>query len=134
MNRRLTFIVFAMITSFGALAWVGCGSPRRADPFTPAPALATPEQRHGQIVFMNHCHQCHPGGAAGLAPAINDKPLPAFLIKMQVRNGLGAMPAFGAGQIPDDDLDGIVAYLKALRATRGNTDVTTEDTEKYTER
>ena len=64
---------------------------------------------------MEHCHQCHPGGAGGLGPAINDKPLPKTLIATQVRAGLGAMPAFSAKEISDQDVDAIVAYLKHLR-------------------
>jgi mono/diheme cytochrome c family protein len=64
---------------------------------------------------MANCHQCHPGGEAGLGPAINDKPLPGFLIRLQVRNGLGAMPAFSAQEISPDDLDDLIAHLKALR-------------------
>jgi mono/diheme cytochrome c family protein len=69
----------------------------------------------GRIVFMQHCHKCHPGGAAGLAPAINDKPLPEFLMKTQVRVGLGAMPSFHQNEISGGDLDDLIRYLKELR-------------------
>ena len=64
---------------------------------------------------MTHCYQCHPGGAAGLGPGLNDKPLPGFAIKTQVRRGLGAMPAFSPEKISDSDLDNLVAYLVTLR-------------------
>jgi mono/diheme cytochrome c family protein len=64
---------------------------------------------------MRHCDQCHPRGEAGLAPAINNKPLPAFLMKLQVRQGLGAMPSFSKDDIRDAELENIVAYLQALR-------------------
>jgi hypothetical protein len=53
------------------------------------------------------------GGAAGLGPAIDDKPLPGGLIKTQVRPGLGAMPHFSQQHISDDDLGAVVAYLQA---------------------
>jgi mono/diheme cytochrome c family protein len=44
-------------------------------------------------LLMRHCHQCHPrGGDGGLRPALNNKPVPGFLVKCQVRLGLGAMP------------------------------------------
>ena len=46
--------------------------------------------------------------------AINNKPLPAALIKFQVRHGLGA-PAYKADHIDQRELDLIAAYLIALR-------------------
>ncbi|HJP61658.1 MAG TPA: cytochrome c, partial [Gemmatimonadaceae bacterium] len=58
---------------------------------------------------------CHPGGAAGLGPPLNNKPAPAFVIRFQVRHGLGAMPAFDSTQISDADLHAVAEYLKALR-------------------
>lgn len=64
---------------------------------------------------MRNCDQCHPRGEAGLAPALNNKPLPAFLIKFQVRHGLGAMPSFSKDDISDQDLEDIILYLQALR-------------------
>ena len=99
--------------------FVGCGSSRRDAPYTAPLSNDDPDVLRGQIVFAAHCYQCHPGGAGGLGPAINDKPLPVFLIKTQVRQGLGAMPAFSEQQISDADLDTIPKYLKALRALRG---------------
>ena len=72
----------------------------------------------GEQVFAARCHQCHPGGAGGLGPAINDKPLPVALMKTQVREGLGAMPAFSQAEINDDELEDVIRYLKALRTLR----------------
>ena len=93
----------------------GCGPERRDEPLT-GPLDATDERVVlGHRVFSQHCHQCHPGGASGLAPAINDKPLPVTLIKAQVRQGHGLMPKFSEQEISDEELDGIVRYLKALR-------------------
>lgn len=66
-------------------------------------------------MFMTHCNPCHPGGEAGLGPAINNKPLPGFLIKFQVRRGLGAMPSFSEHHIKDQELNDLIAYIKALR-------------------
>ena len=63
---------------------------------------------------MARCHQCHPGGTAGLGPAINNAPLPGGLVKAQVRNGLGAMPGFSQEQISDEELDALVAYIDEL--------------------
>ena len=43
----------------------------------------------GQKVFMSTCNRCHPGGRGGLGPSIYKKP--GFVIRFQVRNGLGVM-------------------------------------------
>jgi mono/diheme cytochrome c family protein len=64
---------------------------------------------------MRACYQCHPGGMAGLGPAINDKPLPGWLIKTQVRQGLGAMPSFDESELSDADLEALVEYISALK-------------------
>ena len=45
----------------------------------------------------------HPAGAGGL-------------IRFQVRNGLGAMPAFKEDRLSAQQLDDLIAYLDAIRA------------------
>jgi mono/diheme cytochrome c family protein len=97
-----------------------CATARRDEPLAGPMPLSDPKLVAGQQVFMRNCHQCHPGGAAGLGPAINNKPLPAFAIKAQVRKGVGAMPAFDDGRIPDADLDNLTAYLQTLRKQDGD--------------
>lgn len=80
------------------------------------PPMLTDNAAKGRIVFMGSCNRCHPGGMAGLGPAIINKPLPSFLIKFQVRNGLGTMPSFHKDHISNEKLNNLVAYIKALRA------------------
>ena len=65
---------------------------------------------------MEHCQRCHPGGEAGLGPAIN--PAPGFAKRFQIRHGLGAMPAFDEKIIPDKELDNVLRYLKALKKNK----------------
>jgi mono/diheme cytochrome c family protein len=87
---------------------VACGPAHRP----PAPPSATsPELDRGRQVFMAQCQRCHPGGGGGLGPSINEKPLPRFLMRLQVRRGLGAMPGFSEQEIPDEDLDRLLDYL-----------------------
>ena len=93
----------------------GCGNARRSEPLVGAPRLASAEEQHGQVLFYRFCHQCHPGGEAGLGPAINNKPMPLPLVRAQVRKGLGAMPAFSDRIIPERDLDALLAYFDRLR-------------------
>jgi mono/diheme cytochrome c family protein len=92
----------------------GC-SARRSEPLVGALEDSSAAVTRGRQVFMASCHACHPGGEAGLAPAINNKPLPGFMIKTQVRLGVGAMPAFSRDEITAEELDDLVTYLKALR-------------------
>jgi mono/diheme cytochrome c family protein len=103
-------------TTLLILAFVvtGCHSTRRGEPIV-GPMQLTPNQQRGQIVFHQRCHQCHPFGEAGLGPALNNKPAPVFLMKTQVRAGLGAMPRFDKHIIPDQDLNDLMVYVIALR-------------------
>jgi mono/diheme cytochrome c family protein len=98
-----------------AMLVAGCGSSRRGEPIVGPVTLESRGIQRGQTNFMKHCHQCHPGGEAGLGPALTNKPLPTFLVRAQVRYGLGAMPAFTREDLPDEDLDDLLDYLAALK-------------------
>ena len=94
---------------------VACGTARRGAPLTGEHTPPTAEIALGQRVFDANCHQCHVGGTQGLGPALNDKPLPGWLIRLQVRRGLGAMPSFTEEEISDEELDALVSYMVWLR-------------------
>lgn len=93
-----------------------CGPSYRGEPVYGPLSPVDPQVASGERLFMRHCHECHPGGSTGLAPALNDRPAPGWLIRFQVRHGLGAMPAFDEARISDDELDDVIAYLLRLRA------------------
>ena len=113
MNPR--FLAVLLATACFATA---CGPARRSEPLLgPAPLSEAGER--GRVVYMEYCNQCHPSGEAGLGPALNDKPLPTFLKKFQVRQGLGSMPSFSDAEISDEELDDIMTYLKDLRSHEG---------------
>jgi mono/diheme cytochrome c family protein len=95
----------------GALS---CGPARRDVPFGP-PLQLTAKEEEGQKLFMRQCNQCHPGGAAGLGPALNNKPLPGVAMRTQIRLGAGAMPAFKEDALSDAEVDAIVAYCNKLQ-------------------
>jgi mono/diheme cytochrome c family protein len=119
LRRGRTACVLWASTLLGFVALTaGCGGERAGTPYTRAVDVNDPQVALGRQVFAAHCYQCHPGGAGGVAPAINDKPLPEQLIKTQVRAGLGAMPGFDKDRINDEQLDAVVRYLKELRAVR----------------
>lgn len=97
---------------------VDCGPARRSEPLM-GPLVLASDGQEGRMVYMKYCHQCHPGGEAGLGPSLNDKALPTFLKKFQVRQGIGSMPSFSEEEISDQELDDIMVYLKALRDHEG---------------
>lgn len=111
MNRRLVNV----LAGAAVVLLTACGSPYRGEPLGTAPNLTTQAQIDGRALFDRHCSECHPGGAAGLAPGINNKPVPGWLVRAQVRIGLGAMPPFPRHLISADELDAIVAYVLALK-------------------
>ena len=115
-HRPTAACLFAVLSA--ATLLTACGPQRRDEPVTEPLNYSDERVLLGHRVFSRHCHQCHPGGAAGLAPAINDKPLPVTLIRAQVRQGHGTMPKFSEAEISEEEVDGIVRYLKALRALR----------------
>jgi mono/diheme cytochrome c family protein len=108
MMRVFVALGFAMLLP-------ACGVEHRSAPAVGAFVPANAEQARGERVYFMFCHQCHPGGAAGLGPALNDKPLPTFAMRTQIRAGAGAMPSFSDRDISDSDADAVVAYVVALR-------------------
>jgi mono/diheme cytochrome c family protein len=107
-----------------SLSGVGCRSVRRGEPFVGELPASSADVQRGRLLFAQNCYKCHPGGEGGLGPALNDKPFPAFLMKTQVRLGLGAMPSFSGHQILRQDLNDVMAYVLSLR----NHDVPTDKT------
>ena len=117
--NNLAAILIASAALALACAAAGCGPERRQEPPSEPFDPHDPQVALGERVFSQHCYQCHPGGASGLGPAINDKPLPVFGIKTQVRVGAGLMPAFSEKEVSDEELEGVVKFLKALRTRPG---------------
>lgn len=98
----------------GLVALAGCGSARRSEPVAGPLELSASEAR-GEKVYARWCEQCHPGGEGGLGPSINTNPAPESVKLLQVRWGLGEMPAFDHETIPKRDARDLAAYMKALR-------------------
>jgi mono/diheme cytochrome c family protein len=107
---------FALM-AVAAFSIAGCmGRARKSEPLAGPTVLDRVAEQRGQLVFMEHCNQCHPGGAAGLGPAINDLKLPSQMIELKVRTGHPVMPAFPSKVIGPHELDDLVQYLMAMRA------------------
>jgi mono/diheme cytochrome c family protein len=114
MKRLFTQMIFCCVT-LAFLASMSACSARRSQPIRGPLAMNKAAVRNGQVYYMQHCHRCHPVGEAGLGPALNNKPLPGFMVRFQVRQGMGVMPAFKRDQISQEELGDIVAYMRALR-------------------
>lgn len=97
-----------------AATLLGCATGRHRAPFAEPPA-DDPRLVLGERVFDAHCHTCHPGGEAGIGLSLTRTAYPGWVIRFQVRTGVGEMPRFPEDVIPDDELDAVVAYIKWLR-------------------
>ena len=111
-------IIAIALVSFGFLSMTldACSS-RKAEPHKGEEFQAKDEHvANGERIFMEHCQKCHPGGEAGLGPAINSNPAPQFVKRFQMRHGIGVMPSFTEKEISEDNLRDISDYLKALKS------------------
>jgi mono/diheme cytochrome c family protein len=118
MSARRGWLVGAgLVVAFAA---TGCGAARRSAPLMIAgPIPLDTRQQQGKVLFNHLCHQCHPGGDAATGPAINNKPIPRPIMKLQVRTGvLGTMPRFNHDDLTDDQLEMVMDYLMAMRKAR----------------
>ncbi|MEZ4599634.1 MAG: cytochrome c [Syntrophotaleaceae bacterium] len=97
------------------LFMTGCGSARRGVPLYGPMEMKDSDAVRGEQVFMSHCNSCHPRGEAGIGFALNNKWLPDWAIRTQVRVGVGAMPGFSEEIISDRELEDIIAYLDYMR-------------------
>jgi mono/diheme cytochrome c family protein len=105
----------ALVLISAVTVLVACGSARRSEPIAGPMNISDASVLRGRAVFDAHCFSCHTGGAGGMGPALNDKPLPKTLVRFQVRHGLGTMPAFSEKEISERELDDLVNYVVALR-------------------
>lgn len=70
-------------------------------------------------LFMLHCNRCHPAGTEGAGPALVGKRLPRFVIRTQIRWGVGQMPGFSKDELSATEVNGIVAFVKKLEEIEG---------------
>jgi mono/diheme cytochrome c family protein len=98
-----------------------CGAQQRGEPHGPPVAAATADDPHGRALFQKLCYKCHPGGAAGLGPALNNKPLPEVAVRTQIRKGVGAMPSFGPDLLGDADVAAVARFVHELRSAPHST-------------
>ncbi len=116
-RRDLLHALGGAVAVLGIAGLAACGSPRRSEPIA-GPIALDEQQAAGRLLYDRHCHKCHGQGEGGMSPALNDKPLPRFLIRYQIRHGIGAMPAFSSPELSEEDAVRIAEYLVVLRRHR----------------
>ena len=75
----------------------------------------------GKQIFVRSCNTCHPGGASGMGPSLDqlkdhfptDDKLKAF-----IRQGAGAMPPQPVEVLNDKEMDNLVDYLRHMEVER----------------
>ena len=99
-------------------ALIGCALP----PAALASAQSQPALS-GQDLFERKCAQCHASGGWGtralarrMAPAraelLARPSVPAALVRVVVRHGIGSMPQFIPTELTDDELDRLARWLE----------------------
>lgn len=114
-KRNIWFIISILLFISAEIS--SCSTPKTA-PYSEVIEMPNEDLKNGRVLFNNHCATCHPEGLSGVALAIINKPLPKALIKFQIRNGIGLMPAFDEKQLSDQEVDNIASYLIYLRQDR----------------
>ncbi len=106
-------IPFTLLVLCAVFLIAACSAPSLR-PAAEVVSMPTEELAQGRELFHNRCATCHPGGMAAVGPAIINKPLPKFLIRYQIRHGLGTMPAFD-DILSDEQVEHIAEYLSYLK-------------------
>lgn len=111
---RVGIISLLLIIVFFGLRLSSCSAPKTTL-LAEEMEMPTKNLRQGRVLFNEYCATCHPGGMGGLGLAIINKPLPESLIRFQIRNGIGVMPAFNESMLTDEQVENISGYIVYLR-------------------
>jgi ubiquinol-cytochrome c reductase cytochrome c subunit len=117
-DRRAAGGLIALVAI--VLGWLLTGAMSPAPPAYGAgvaPRQVTGGQ--GAALYLQSCAACHGPGAGGdsvgggfvAPPLLGQSPV---IVGEAIRTGPGAMPVFGPGQISDEELDDVAAYLVYL--------------------
>ncbi|MFA7320170.1 MAG: cytochrome c [Dokdonella sp.] len=79
----------------------------------PAQAEGQPQWRSGADLYNNVCGYCHKP-EVGVGTVLQGRELPVEYLKIMVRNGFNAMPAFPASYVDDAALGELSKYLASL--------------------
>ena len=93
---------------------------------TQAARPAAPASPAGDDLFAAKCAACHASGGWGTRALARRMPpdraellrrpaVPAALVKLAVRRGIGSMPPFTPTDLSDDELDRLARWLETRR-------------------
>lgn len=114
--------VFFVIMLFAGPQVIAEDKPEKKDAGAAAPAPAPASGGtgggaatvDGKAVFTDNCGSCHTLSAAGtsgtVGPNLDDVSLDAAAVDAKVRNGGGAMPAFG-DKLSDDEIAAVAKFV-----------------------
>lgn len=100
-------------------------SPEATPEATPEPTPEPGGERaaSGKSVFTENCGSCHVLAAAGTrgttGPNLDDLAPEESLVRRQVTNGGGGMPAFG-GRLSDADIEAVSSYVASVAGEGGD--------------
>ncbi len=115
MNRSLVFgaaFVVVLVVAFIAIAVISANGAAE----TAAPAKLEGVAAEGKALFLeSNCATCHPaeGRKGGIGPRLSTTGYSDESFRNIVRKGRGSMPS--NTQLTDDQLNKIIAYVRALK-------------------
>ena len=104
-----------VVAGIGLALIAACTPFQRPDSSIGPMRMSDASVKAGERLYNMHCYKCHAMGTGGLGPSLNDKPLPRFLIRMQIRYGFGVMPEFKEDELSDQQVEEIIDYVVAMR-------------------
>jgi len=113
-RRTVLGAIYLVSIGIASVGVVACGDGNTpSSPVTGTQAVLD----SGQAVFNRYCAVCHPGGNRGSGPAL--RPLVPNRTDAQlrdvIRTGKAQMPGYKSGQISDEQMDHLIAYMRSLK-------------------
>lgn len=99
-------LFLAVLSAVGFMASIASAAPQKT------PELGF-EWKDGAEVYGKVCGLCH---ETKVGPALRGRGLDPLYIKIFVRNGLRAMPAFRSSEIDDESLEKVAEYVSKTAA------------------
>lgn len=127
MSRLVRAVAFACLAASSLAAAPAFAAEAASSAAAPAPAATPALIERGRAAFTHRCSMCHREGGTGtfiLARRLGAEQsliekrtnLAPEYIRYVVRWGLVNMPRISRVELPDPDLEAVVAYLSAPRA------------------
>lgn len=113
MTRARSHLVLSVLAFAACLGLAACGSDSESRDSTVNAKVtyldksSIPEDP-AERVFQQTCMSCH---ATGVGPVITGRNLPPEAVKLFVRNGSRAMPAFTEAMLDDETLDAVARLV-----------------------